>query len=92
MSAPRSPAPPWADIDESTVYPLVLRRSADALADRLEARVKRLRSDGVTSDMLNVEIRKQMAAAAIDDPIFASDLADLLLELVWCKENAQRAV
>lgn len=86
------PSAPWVDDGEDTVYPLVLRRTADALADRLERRVKHLREDGVTTDDVYIEIRRQIASCALDDPIAASDLADLLLELMWSKENARRAV
>lgn len=89
----RGPGAPWLeDEGEDTVYPLVLRRTADALADRLAARVARLRSDDVATDEVLMEIRKQMAACALDDPILAADLADLMIELVWTKENALRAI
>jgi hypothetical protein len=39
-----------------------------------------------------MEIRRQIAAAAMDDPIGAGDLAELLTELLMAKENAKRAV
>lgn len=87
------PSASWLDDDDdASVYPLVLRRTADALADRLEARVARLRDDNVSTDEVLLEIRRQMAACALDEPILAADLADLMIELVWTKENARRAI
>ena len=62
------------------------------LADRLTVRVRRLRSDEVNADEVLMEIRQQMAACALDDPIRAADLADLMIELVWSKENTHRAI
>lgn len=91
-SQPWGPNAPWFDTDEDSVFPLVLRRTADALADRLAVRTESLRSDRVTIDEVCMEIRRQIAAAAMDDPIGAGDLAELLTELLMAKENAKRAV
>lgn len=86
----RGPSAPWADADEEDVYPLVLRRTADSLASKLELRVHMLRSDSVTLDEVASEIRRMIATCALDDPLGASDMADLLLELMWAKENTRR--
>ena len=82
---------PWADHDD-TVYPMRLRSAAEALADRLDARAAHLRSDDVTTDDVLMEIRRQIASCALDDVIRASDLAELMLDLVWSQEHAARAV
>jgi hypothetical protein len=49
-----------------------------------------LRSDSVTLDEVASEIRRMIATCALDDPLGASDMADLLLELMWAKENTRR--
>jgi len=84
------PTAPW--VDDDTVYPLVLRRTADTLADRLSLRAAKLREDPVDIDTVILEIRKQIAACALDDPIRASDLAEMLMELLLCRENAHRDI
>jgi len=80
------------DDDDETVFPLVLRRTADVLADRLEQRLRVLRQDTVTTDEVIAEIRRHIAAGALDDPIGVGDLAELLVELITTKENTHRAV
>lgn len=92
MKSLRPPGAPWYDDDESSVYPLVLRRTADDLADRLEQRIALLRRSDVTADDVCMEIRRQIGAAAIDDPLGAGVLAELLLELLAAKENSRRVV
>ena len=87
----KGPGVPWLDEDE-TIYSMVLRRTADALADRLEAQARQLRSDAVTTDEVFEAIRKQMAACSIDDPLLTADLAELMLELLYAKEHSARAV
>ena len=86
------PSAPWVDEDEESVYPLVLRRTADVLVERLEQRIQRLRQEPVDVDVVTIEIRRLIAASAIDDPIGASDLAELLVELFHAKENAKRVL
>lgn len=80
------------DGDGETVFPMLQRRTADALADRLEARVALLRSDEVPTEEVLLEIRRQIATCALDEPIVAADLAELMVELVHAREHAQRAV
>lgn len=86
MRGPTGPTAPWADEDE-TVYPFILHRTASVLADRLDRRSSLLRSETVTADDVILEIRRQIADCVLDDPIRASDLVELLLELLWSKEN-----
>lgn len=86
------PTAPWYEGDEESVFPLVLRRSADVLADRLEARVAMLRRADVTTDDVCMEIRRHIASASIDDPLAAGIYADLLLELLAARENSKRAL
>ena len=85
-----APTAPWHEEDEESVFTLVLRRTADQLARRLQERRSLLLSIDVTTEDVIVEIRRQIAASAIDDPIGAADLSELLLELVRSKENANR--
>jgi hypothetical protein len=87
----RGPGVPWLDEDE-TVYSMVLRRTADTLAERLEVQAARLRDDSVTTDEVFEAIKKQMAACAVDDPLLTADLAELMLELIYAKEHSARAV
>lgn len=84
------PGAPWVEDDDESVYPLVLRRSADVLVERLEQRISILRREPMDVDVVTIEMRRLIAASAIDDPIGASDLVDMLLELLRAKENAKR--
>ena len=86
------PGAPWVEEQEESVYPLVLRRTADVLLDRLEKRMIALRQEHLNADNVVLEIRKGIADAAIDDPIGASDLAELLVELLHAKENTRRSI
>lgn len=86
------PSAPWIDDEDESVYPLVLRRTADVLVEKLVYRIQALRRDEVTADDVIVEIRRQIATSALDDPLGAGDLAEMLLELIQAKENARRAV
>jgi hypothetical protein len=87
------PTAPWIDDSEGdTVYPMLLRSAAEALADRLEVRVALLRSPAASTDEVLMEIRRQVATCALDDPILASDLAELMLELLHSREHAKRAM
>lgn len=92
VTIPRAPSPRWLDDEDDgpSVLSLVLRRTSDTLASSLELRANRLRADEVTVEEVIVEIRKQIAACAIDDPIGAGDLSELMLELVRVRENAIR--
>lgn len=83
------PGAPWVDEDEASVFPLVLRRTADVLADQLESRLRMLKRADVTADQVMLEIRRQIAACAIDEPMGAGLLSELLLELLTAKENAR---
>ena len=86
------PGAPWVEEQEESVFPLVLRRTADVLLDRLEQRMITLRQEPLDTDKVILEIRRAIAASAIDDPIGASDLAELLVELLQSKENTRRMV
>jgi hypothetical protein len=75
---------PWAndamDDDED-----VLRRIADTLAHRLNQRLETLREP--SADDVILEIRRQIADCAFDDPIRASDLAGFILEVLSRREK-----
>jgi hypothetical protein len=86
------PHAPWSEDPDESIFPIVLRRTADILADRLDHRASVLRNERVTTDEVCMEIRRQIAAAAMDDPIGAGDLAELLTELLMSRENVRRAV
>lgn len=85
------PGAPWID-DEESVYPLVLRRTMEVLVGKLEQRIAILQREPINVDTITIEIRRLIAASAIDDPLGAGDLAELLVELIHAKENAKRAV
>lgn len=84
------PNAPWSGEDGS-VLGLVLRRTADELARSLEQRCTLLRVDVPDADALLVEIRRQIAEAAVTGNLEqAGRLSELSTELIETYEARRR--
>lgn len=81
------PSPSWEE--EDVVYEHAVSRAGDLLRRRLLARVAALES--VPLDGLVLEIRCQVAESAVTGHLSAaSDLNDLLMELLTAREHMTR--
>jgi len=85
------PAAPWMkNEEESYVYEYVTTRAQEILTRRLQARLESI-SGTPTLDALVWEIRRQLAACAVDGEIGpSSELSDLVWELVEAREQARK--
>lgn len=81
------PTAAWMD-EEDIVYSHVLRRSAEALKQRLQQRIDDLDHADLTAEQVLGEIQRQVSEAGVDGHLTrASDLSDLAIELVMAKEH-----
>ncbi len=77
----------WVDDDEVT-HEHVKRRVADHLRERLVARIALLDQVDLSADEVVTEMRRQMAACAVDDNLMlASDLGDATWDLLQHRKS-----
>lgn len=86
------PSAPWVN-EEETNYAHQLRVAAGALRMALMKRVDALDQPDVTLETLLDEIRRQIAACAVDGHVtLASDLSDLAISLATAREWNNRSL
>jgi hypothetical protein len=93
QKAPKSPflgaSSPW-DEDDDTTYHHVLRQAADMLQARLKNRLLELNSTQLSTEGVVIEMRRQMAEAAVDGNLMlASEISESLWALLQYKDSGE---
>jgi hypothetical protein len=80
---------PWVD-DAETTYAHTRRQVADHLRAKLLDRIAVLDQTEVSTEEVTVELRRQMAACAVDgNLLLASDLGEAVWDLLQWRESGE---
>lgn len=83
------PAAAWVD-EDSLVYEHVLQEAAEVLKATLRHRLAVLEDYGLSANDIVAEARRQVAAAAVDgDLTKASDLQELVMQVLLAREESR---